>query len=95
MNYAAGYWYEVGYEKGLEEAKPKWISMEDKLPTETGSYIVCTDRKAVCTARYYAQTTFGGTVQNGYFTGRIGKHVTHWMPLPLAPDDTTTPNERS
>lgn len=79
--------FDDGYQAGVEDARPKWISMEDKLPTETGSYIVCTDRKAVCTARYYAQSTFGGTVQNGYFTGRIGKHVTHWMEFPQPPKE--------
>lgn len=79
----------LAYIQQLEAAQPKWISVADRKPTETGSYIVCTDRNAVCTARYYAQTTFGGSVQNGYFSGKIGKRITHWMPLPEPPKEET------
>lgn len=56
---------------------PRWVSVADAVPGETGSYIVCTDRGAVCTARFYAE--------GGIFAGVAGRHVTHWMPLPEPP----------
>ena len=54
-----------------------WISVKDGLPERSGSYIVCTEKNAVCTAHY-------DTKWNSWH----GKTVpTHWMPLPEAPAD--------
>lgn len=54
-----------------------WIAMADKLPPEEGSYIVCTKFGAVCTAHFNVKTGRWGHSMYG---------VTHWMPLPKAPE---------
>ena len=59
------------------EPKPGWIAMVDKLPPEEGSYIVCTKLGAVCTAHFNVKTGRWGHSMYG---------VTHWMPLPKAPE---------
>ena len=58
----------------------EWISVEDRLPEETGSYIVATSNGAVCTAKYWH-----GTAWKPHWNGTIAKHITHWMPLPMHP----------
>lgn len=58
---------------------PEWVSVKDRLPGETGSYIICTENHAVCTARYYAKS--------GLFNGVAGRHATYWMPLPEPPKE--------
>ncbi|MCM1439176.1 MAG: DUF551 domain-containing protein [Roseburia sp.] len=50
-----------------------WIDMAVELPPKEGSYLVCTERGAVCTAHYWER--------HQRFSGR-GLQVTHWMPLP-------------
>ncbi len=59
------------------EPVPGWIAMVDKLPPEDGSYIVCTKLGAVCTAHFNVKTGRWGHSMYG---------VTHWMPLPKAPE---------
>lgn len=51
----------------------EWIALADKRPPMEGSYLVCTERGAVCTAHYWER--------NQRFSGR-GLRVTHWMPMP-------------
>lgn len=53
--------------------KAAWISVVDRLPEREGSYIICTERGAVCTAHFWERSR--------RFSGRYLK-VTHWMPLP-------------
>lgn len=60
------------------EPVPGWIAMADKPPEEDGSYIVCTKLGAVCTAHF--------TVKKGRW-GHSMYGVTHWMPLPKAPEE--------
>lgn len=63
-----------------EEAIPRWISVEERLPDCFEPVIVC--RK-------------GGKVEQGHrdvndwwkVYGTRTKHVTHWMPLPKPPED--------
>ena len=63
----------------VESAAPGWVSVKDRLPGETGSYIICTANHAVCTARYYAKS--------GLFNGVAGRHAAYWMPLPEPPKE--------
>lgn len=55
----------------------EWVSVEERLPDKTGSYIVCTAKNTVYCAKYYA---------NGkHFGIEMNTHITHWMPLPDPP----------
>ena len=75
--------FDDGYQAGLEAAQPKWISVEDRLPEESGSYLVCTRRSDAFTAHFYLNTN----EWKSHFAGSAGKHITHWLPLPPAPND--------
>lgn len=69
------------YAQHLEAQQPKWISVKERLPEETGKYIVCTRKKAVyCTAFRF----FHG---DGYFATDSNTHITHWMLLPQPPEE--------
>lgn len=73
------------YKDALEalENQPKWISVEDRLPDESGSYLVCTRRSYAFTAHFYLNTN----EWKSHFAGSAGKHITHWMPLPEPPKE--------
>ena len=53
-----------------------WIPVTERLPEETGQYIVCTKKG------YVYCTIFHG----GYFGAKGSTHVAYWMPLPEAPE---------
>lgn len=55
----------------------KWVSVDERLPEYGGSYIICTDRNAVCTAHFWP--SFGA------FSGPAGRRAKYWMPMPLPP----------
>lgn len=58
---------QMGYPK-----RNGWISVEDKLPVEPGTYIVCTKKKDVAF---------------DHFMYSFCDEVTHWMPLPEVPEN--------
>ena len=58
----------------------QWISAQDRMPDVEGSYIICTDRGAVCSAHYYPQKSRWNNPYNG--------HVLCWQPMPEPPDLT-------
>lgn len=68
-----------------EQFKPKWISVEERLPEEEGFEFIIFGRYAAdCPDRVMtAQFNF----KKGYFhvKGVKSKNVTHWMPLPTKP----------
>lgn len=78
----------IAYAEHLESERdaalakvPKWISVKERLPEESGKYIVCTRKKAVyCTAFRF----FHG---KGYFATDSTTHITHWMPMPEPPKE--------
>ena len=55
----------------------KWISVKDSLPQTDGSYLVCTNKGAVCTLHYYTGVNC--------FSAPAGKNTIYWMPLPEPP----------
>lgn len=57
----------------------KWISCAEKLPEETGRYLVC-DRldERVRIEYFYASCNLG-------WAGAQAYKITHWMPLPEPP----------
>jgi Lar family restriction alleviation protein len=58
-------------------ANNEWISIEEQLPGESGSYLICTKNRAVCTAHFYSES--------GKFSAPSGKNAVYWMPLPKPP----------
>ena len=56
-----------------------WISVRDRLPEKEGSTLICTEKGAVCTARFYPQS--------GRWNGWSGKNSRYWMPLPEPPKE--------
>lgn len=69
----------------------KWIPVTERLPEQSGKYIVCSERKIkvgnwermekkVYQAKFYVYP-------NGWHWGQKdnGKYITHWMPMPEAP----------
>lgn len=75
--------------------QPKWISCEDKLPTECGPYLVCYRYKKVFTNEsFYAVLPFD--TFNGTLNWIIPKDVeiTHWQPIvPVTYEEAEKPNE--
>ena len=64
----------------------EWISVDDRLPERTGSYIVCTDKGAVCTAKFYSDLPTGLRYEKPHWNNsRLNKHITHWCELPQPP----------
>lgn len=60
--------------------RQKWISVKEKMPETEGKYIVCTAKRSV-----YC-TKFKGCGDIGVFKTDMNTHITHWMPLPDAPE---------
>ena len=63
----------------------EWISVKDRLPEETGAYLVLRTYKSIrpiCVLHYTAHLVIRGT---GFCENHDDK-ITHWMPLPEAPD---------
>lgn len=52
----------------------RWIPVNEALPTEDGTYMVCTDRGGVILTHWYNSGHFSST--------RINDHIVAWMPLP-------------
>ena len=73
----ADIFYNVGYRKQSE-----WISVEEKLPSESGKYLVCTKRGNVYQTKFYSYPEDKG----GHWGQKDkGKSITHWMAMPEAP----------
>lgn len=69
---------------------PKWISVKDRLPEESGRYLVCdVPYKIMSVVAYSARwKRFNcyDTFDEEYVNGQGEYAVTHWMPLPDAPE---------
>lgn len=66
-----------------EQAKPRWISVEDRLPKVFEPVIVCIEGAE----RGSVKVEQGYLYVNGWWIvyGTRTKHVTHWMQLPEPP----------
>lgn len=65
------------------DPKPEWISVEDKLPEEGETVLICTKGGYVTQAYLFtdiAEQSFLETYINNQFFD-----VTHWQPLPTPP----------
>ena len=76
--------YNNGYAKGLEDGKPKWISVEDKIPEKYGKHL-CLLKSCAFRGCYYPMLMFHD--QYGFRDGCVYyDDVTHWIPLPEPPE---------
>ena len=70
--------------------KNKWISVKDRLPEESGNYLVCdVPYKIMSVVAYSARwERFNcyDTFTEEYVNEQRVYEVTHWMPLPDAPE---------
>ena len=68
-----------GYEKGFSDAKPKWISVEERLPEK--------DVKVLTYGVYGFSVNYRDRF-SGKWRGVNGRPqwITHWMPLPPCPE---------
>ena len=69
----------------LREKVPQWISVEEKLP-ELGTRVIATDGVFVGEAIFARDSRWSG-YGGGILRDCIGSVVTHWMPLPGAPEE--------
>ena len=76
------------------QAVPEWISVEDKLPTENGNYLVCIDGDVFYLTAKWVKNHFkflarGYGLTEDFTDWRYceGVKVTHWMTLPAAPQE--------
>ena len=73
----------LGYKTGFEAAQPKWISVEERLPEENKPVLVFDELHGVGISFHSRYTnSFVGLSKDVLFGS-----VTHWMPLPLGPND--------
>ena len=69
--------YNAGYRKQSE-----WISVDERLPSESGKYLVCTKRGNVYQTKFYSYPENSG----GHWGQKDkGKSITYWMRMPVAP----------
>ena len=76
--------YDAGYQAGLESAQPKWISVEERLPEETGQMLICIFGQVMCVTH----AGNGKIITADLDTWNLrDKYLTHWMPLPQPPKE--------
>ena len=59
----------------------KWIPVTERLPSESGKYLVCTKTRNVYQIKFYTYPPEGGH----WGQKDKGRSITHWMHLPEAP----------
>ena len=68
----------------------EWISVKDRLPEEEGWYLVYTtpnrEHKSINKAMFCKGYAWGNFEPYWRGAGGHWANVTHWMPLPLAPE---------
>lgn len=72
---------ETSFLAGYKAAQPQWISVKDRLPDEDGEMVLASDGTRRVTANFFHDG------QRFYFYNPHMEIVTHWMPLPKAPEE--------
>ena len=73
---------EEGFKRGYEAAKPKWIPLKERLPSNGDFVLVADSRENYVNCFMFDR---GWWYSEGY---RISmEEVTHWMPLPEPPKE--------
>lgn len=69
----------------LEAAQPRWISVNERLPEE-GVWVLTREKYGKIRNRSLHVLSDG---TNRFWPDRLfaGEHITHWMPLPEAPEE--------
>lgn len=79
------YW--SGYEDGRNEAEPKWISVDERLPEKDGKYIVARlegSKHSISVRKFRKEVPCWYRGYCGHWEKRTNA-ITHWMPLPEPP----------
>ena len=66
----------------LEKQVPKWIPVTERLPEKEGTYLTYTEKESIHLDCFCIYPNHGTQ-----FWVRGNGKVTHWMPLPPAPED--------
>lgn len=74
------------YIKQLEENK-KWISVEDRLPEESGRYWCYVAEQNSLGLSFYQWNCAFNFENKRWSSNSLYKCVTHWMPLPQPPQE--------
>ena len=70
----------------LEEAQ-RWIPVSERLPEDRATILAAFKNREILTASYYEHYKgFGGVENYWHIEGWHSGNVTHWMPLPSAPE---------
>ena len=72
----------VADEYGITNLNNGWINIQDRLPSEEGSYLVVGKTGGATVTRWYAPSKFH---PEGHFGGNSAEHIRYWMPRPVAP----------
>lgn len=74
----------------LEAEVPRWIPVTERMPPDSGDVLIYSASHLVGVGCYLPNRFVGqkGHWVQWYSGGGIGVSVTHWMPLPKAPDLT-------
>ena len=79
--------------KQLESAQPKWISVEERLPSGANgmdfcvNVVVYTQDKQVTTGWCNGEIWYLLNWDNDFISKHPSEYVTHWMPLPEPPKE--------
>lgn len=65
-----------------EEFNNGWISVNDRLPTEEGSYLVIGKTGGAVVTRWYEPSEY---CPQGHFGGNSSGYIRYWMPRPQPP----------
>lgn len=81
---------ECGMREIVESVPSAWISVKDRLPEESGRYLVCDVPYEIMSVVAYSarwkRFNCYDTFDEEYVNGQGEYAVTHWMPLPDAPE---------
>ena len=67
--------------------KSEWIRCSEKMPTESGYYLVCLDRSMMVLGYSHKSKCWNANEYFELYPISVVDQVRSWMPLPPAPED--------